>query len=104
MRSPQSFGCFTDRLPDACRELQRGDILCEIINAMKQGSRPAQRRERGETHTGCHPDPILLAHTYVDAIFDLGQVDGDRGSPPRNRICRTGDLHDPLVSLSDDLG
>lgn len=79
------------------------DILRQIVQPAEQAQRIAKRRPGCLTETRRDPKPGLLAHFRHDAIFNLLDVDRQRGLPARHCIRARCDLHRNFVFPADHL-
>lgn len=76
MRRAQSDDGPIDRFPDAIGHLHALNILCQVVQAMKQIEGITKRGYCSMTQACCHPKPGLLAYFHHDPIFNSLDVNG----------------------------
>ena len=99
---PQTIGGALHCLPDARRELQRGEILGNVVKPAEERKRIAQCGQRSGSKTCRYSQPLLLSQSNQHAILNLREVHADRRASPGGRHDRAGHL-DYQVSPSPQL-
>ena len=79
-RETERFSRRAQGLPDSSRELERGQVLGQVVEAAQEAHGLAQCGERCPSEAGGDAEPILLTDADMNPIVMLNEVYGDGSS------------------------